>query len=406
MVLRRAASALLLSCLSACSLLDVDPTESAPYAKDYGRPLAPGEVALEKVTDPSLYPDFGAGLRDRESLLEAIDGTLEYFAKPSSRQWFPYLDVTHERSIDSLEAFRQLVTEVSTPAELNHRIAAEYDVYRSKGWDGSGTVLFTGYCQPIYPASTVETAEFRYPVYALPPELVKADDGTPLGWDDGSGVQPSPTRAEFDAGLLAGRGLELYWLRHAIEPYIIHVQGSAKLVLEDGQERSIGYAGKTEHPYVGLGQSMVADGRIPRGSLSLFAIRRYFDEHPDELQASMHRNPSYVFFTEITGGPYGSLNIAVTPERTLATDKKVFPRGGIAFAETAVPGTDGAPRPFHQFMIDQDTGGAIRSAGRADIFLGTGPEAEHVAGGTHAEGLLWYIYRKQEPAAAEPTTRL
>ncbi len=378
--------------LFSCSLLDVDPTESAPREKDYGRPLGPGEVALEKVTDPSQYPDFGRGYSERETLIQAIDGTLEYFAKPSSKHWFPYLDIDHARSIRSLEAFREVLLQANSPEELNQRIVSSFDVYRSKGWDGSGTVLFTGYCQPIYRASRTQTGEYRYPLYQLPPELMKDDFGTPLGWNSGGGIGPSPTRADFDRGFLEGRGLELYWLRDPLEAYIVHVQGSAKLELDDGTVQSIGYAGKTEHEYVGLGQSLVADGKVDRGRLNLFAVKDYFAKHPAELEEYMHRNASYVFFTEIQGGPYGSLNIAVTPYRTLATDKAVFPRGGVTFAETIVPEPAGRLVPFHQFLIDQDTGGAIRSAGRSDIFLGTGPEAERIAGGTHAEGRLWYVY--------------
>jgi membrane-bound lytic murein transglycosylase A len=72
----------------------------------------------------------------------------------------------------------------------------------------------------------------------------------------------------------------------------------------------------------------------------------------------------------------------------------VFPRGGVCFTQTKVPMRGGINETFNQFMLDQDTGGAIRSAGRGDIFIGTGDEAEEIAGGTYAEGKLWYIYLK------------
>jgi membrane-bound lytic murein transglycosylase A len=381
--------------LAGCELISVSPTERTPHKKDYGRPLPPGEVALEKVTDPSQYPDFGLGFGDRDTLIAAIDGTLEYFAKPSSTQWFPYLDVSHERSIKSLERFREILLEAEGPEALNAAIVAEFDVYRSKGWDGSGTVLFTGYCQPIYDASETKTAVFGYPLYGLPSQLVKDEVGKPLGWDEGNGLGASPTRQQFDQGALEGQGLELYWLKSALEVYIVHVQGSAKLTLPNGEERAVGYAGKTEHPYTGLGQMLVEDGKIDRGALSLSAIKDYFARNPQEIEGYLQRNASYVFFTEIEGGPYGSMNIAVTPYRTIATDKAVYPRGGIAFADTRVPTGPGDVAPFHQFVLDQDTGGAIRSAGRCDVFLGTGPEAERIAGGTNAEGKLWYIYLKE-----------
>jgi len=384
----------LIPAMTGCDIIPVSPTEHTSARKDYGRPLPPGEVALELVTDPRQYPDFGRGFGDQESLLEAIDGTLEYFAKPSSHQWFPYLDITHERSVRSLERFREIVVEATSPEQLNDSIVAEFDVYRSKGWDGSGAVLFTGYCTPIYQASPTQTSMFRYPLYGLPSELQKSATGELLGWDNGSGIGSSPTRRDFSNGHLDGRDLELYWLKSSLEVYIVHVQGSAKLVLPDGQERSVGYAGKTEHEYIGLGQSLVADGKVDRNHLNLFAIKNYFAENPGELDEYLNRNASYVYFTEIEGGPYGSMKIPVTPYRTLATDKSVYPRGGITYVDTAVPTLAGSNSPFRQFMLDQDTGGAIRSAGRADIYLGVGPDAERIAGGTHSEGWIWYIYLK------------
>ena len=61
----------------------------------------------------------------------------------------------------------------------------------------------------------------------------------------------------------------------------------------------------------------------------------------------------------------------LTGERTLATDKSLFPRGALVFVDTQLPAV-GRPGkvPFRQIMFDQDTGGAIRTAGRADIYLG------------------------------------
>lgn len=392
--------------LPGCELFSVSPTDASLRERDYGTPLAPGEVALEKVTDPSLYPDFGAGYHgDGASLIKAIDGTIEYFGKPSSQQWFPYLDISHDRALKSLHHFKAVVQEASSPEDLNQRIAAEFDVYRSKGWDGSGTMLFTGYCQPIFDATTEKTGAFQYPLYSRPPELMKDPHGTPIGWEQDGMQTSSPTRRDIDNGdALAGRGLEIYWMKDELERYIVHVQGSAKLRMPDGSLRSIGYGGKTEHEYVGLGETLVKEGNVAKTGLNLRAVKQYVANNPDKGREYMYRNESYVFFTDIEGGPYGSLNIEVTPYRTLATDKKIythqgnpytiFPRGGVAFIETRVPTEDGMSSSFDQFVLDQDTGGAIQSAGRADLFVGTGPEAEQVAGDIYSEGYAWYLYSK------------
>ena len=64
---------------------------------------------------------------------------------------------------------------------------------------------------------------------------------------------------------------------------------------------------------------------------------RYFRNHPQDVQRYCWQNDRYVFFQEIPGGPYGSIGVAVTPYRTLATDKEVYPRGCLAFADTRLP---------------------------------------------------------------------
>jgi membrane-bound lytic murein transglycosylase A len=112
------------------------------------------------------------------------------------------------------------------------------------------------------------------------------------------------------------------------------------------------------------------------------------------MRGYLNRNESYVFFTIREGGPYGSLNVPLTPLRSIATDKAVFPRAAISFAVTQLPQSSLRPDPFRAFLLDQDTGGAIRSAGRADIFYGSGPEAEAKAGHTQCEGRLYYIFLK------------
>ena len=374
--------------------------------KDYSRPLPPGTVALEKITDPAQYPDFSPGFTDRESLIEAIDLTLSYFEKPSSKKYFPYLDISHERAIASLHAFRETLQNCTSGEELNRAIVEGFDVYRSVGWDGSGEMLFTAYCTPIYDARLERSDKFRFPLYGRPEELIKDEEGMPIGWQRGDEIGPSPRRKDFDSGCLQGRGLEVAWLSDPFDLYVIQVQGSARLRMEDGTLMEVGYAGKTEYPYTSIGKQLVRDEKIARKDLCLRTIREYFHEHPEDLNRYVEQNDCYVFFRPTTGGPFGSLGVKVTPTRTIATDKGVFPRGGVAFAVTKLPAMNGGKRegdrPFTQFILDQDTGGGIRSAGRADIFLGTGPEAEATAGTVADEGRLYYIFVKEAgPVAAK-----
>jgi len=51
-------------------------------------------------------------------------------------------------------------------------------------------------------------------------------------------------------------------------------------------------------------------------------------------------------------------------------------------------------------MLDQDAGGAIRTPGRADIYLGIGESAGEIAGRQSHVGRLYYILLKPERVAA------
>jgi membrane-bound lytic murein transglycosylase A len=382
------ASVLALAVLSAgCVSEEPAPRDLGP--KDFAAPLAPGEMALERVPD-GAWPDLGVSLADREGLIGAIDQSLAYFAKPSSKAHYPYLEIDHDRVVGSLRAFRDLVSSGTEGPALAAALRARFDLYRSKGRARTGEVLFTSYCEPIYDASLTPTETFCWPLLRRPPELLSDAEGHPLGWRNPDGVRArSPLRSEIDAGMLRNRGLEFVWLRDPLEAYLIHVQGSARLRLPDGTLFPVGYAGKTEHPYRSLGKALIRDGKIREEDMSLAAIRAYFGAHPGEVMRYLAENPSYVFFTEAEGGPFGSLGARVTARATIATDKEVFPRGALAFVDARLGGAR-----FRQFVLDQDTGGAIRSAGRCDIFAGTGPDAERTAGATMSVGRLYYLFLK------------
>lgn len=367
---------------------------------NYSKPLPAGVSALELVTDPADFPDFRAMWRDRTGVDRALDNSLDYFTKGSSHDHFPSQGFTHDRVVRSLEKMKEILAKSQTEREFSGYCQRSFDIYRSVGWNQNATVLFTAYYQPIFDGSLEQTAEFQYPLYRLPSDLVKADDGTPLGRQNGEQLVSYWTREEIESNQpFEGQGLEFVWLRSALDAFIIHVQGSAKIRLPAGDMHHIGYAGKTEHEYTSIGKELVADGKIAADELSLARIRAYFEDNPDDLLTYLNRNESFVFFTETDGGgPYGSLGAAVTPYRTIATDKSIFPRGAVCAIETTVPQLRGGilqPKEFHALVFDQDTGGAIRSAGRCDLYVGTGEKAEQIAGHTKYEGQLFYLFVKE-----------
>jgi membrane-bound lytic murein transglycosylase A len=363
--------------------------------KDYSHPLPPGELALRKLASPADYPDFSRAFYGRAGLEEAIHHSLAYLAKPSSQKYFPYGDVSHDRAVASLQVFLEVLHEAETPAELNDAIRDQFEVYQSVGCDDQGTVYYTGYYCPIFDGRRDRDERFRYPLYGLPPDLVKDEEGRTLGrrGPDGSLDTYDTRRGIEESGRL--KGLEIAWLADPFEAYVVTVQGSAKLRLEDGSLYELGYAGNNGHEYTSVGRALVADGHIPADELSLQAMIQFFRNHPEEVRPYCWRNDRYVFFREAPGGPFGSINVPVTPFRTVATDKEIFPRACLAFVDTYLPSrVEGQVRsaPFRAFMLDQDTGGAIRAAGKCDVFMGVGPDAEALAGRTGHEGTLYYLF--------------
>ncbi len=371
--------------------------EPGPAKPNYARPLEPGEAALVKLSSDE-YPDFEKGFQDLAPLLQSVNRSIDYMHKPSSRTHYPLEGISHDRCLRSLEAFKKMLLESSNRREFAAKLERSFDVYMSTGWDRRGTVLFTGYCEPVIPYSRTKTARFKVPLYRLPKDLEKTDQGKTLGRRTPAGkLVPYYTRREIDEGkVLEGRGLELAWVASPLDAYIIHVQGSATLLLPDKTSMKIGYAGKNGRPYRSLGKTLVEEGKIDADRISLDSIRRYFKDHPAELLSHLYRSESYIFFTEHEGGPYGSIGEEVTPYHTIATDKTVFPRAAVVFIDTDLPvkrtTTYVEFEPYQGFALDQDTGGAIRSAGRVDVFMGTGKDAEFLAGRTRCEGKLYYLF--------------
>jgi len=359
----------------------------------YDRPLPPGQLALRKITDPNRFPDFSAAWYDLDSLKLAIGNSLNYLGKASSERFFPYGAINHEQAVKTLETFLTLIDSGVRPGELNGVIRAHFDVYMSVGCDDRGTVLFTGYYTPIFDGSYEPTRRFRYPLYKMPEDLVKGPDGQTLGRRRVGGAMTSyPSRAEIEAsGMLKGK--ELVWLTDPFEVYIAHVQGSAKLRMPDGELITVGYAANNGHDYDSVGEALIADGKIARDRISLAAMIQYFKRHPEQVERYTQRNPRFVFFRISEGIPHGSLNEPVTPMRTIATDKSIFPRASLAFISTTLPEIGGTVA-YQGFVLDQDTGGAIRAPGRCDLYMGQGDEAGRLAGRTYQEGHLYYLFLK------------
>ncbi|XAL99836.1 MltA domain-containing protein [Phycisphaeraceae bacterium D3-23] len=374
------------------------PVGPPPPPPDYARALRPGQSALRLVNSPTERPDLtqlAAQFAD-PGFAESLSRSVAWYALPSSQRTFPISGISHIHARTSAQALQWILANTGDPRQAAQQIDREFDVYTSVGWDGNGGVLLTGYYSPVFSASYERAGQYQYPLYRRPNDLL-TDPTTGLTFGrrnpDGT-VTPYPTRAQIEQQNLL-QGGELVYLPSRLDAYTIEVNGSAKLNMTDGTELLVGYDGNNGYDYTSIGRQLVADGKLDANTVSMPTIRRFFQQNPAELERYIQRNDRFIFFKEYdaTDWPAGSLGFRVEGRRSLATDKEVYPPGAVVLVRTQRTNNGG---PINQLMLDQDTGGAIRAPGRADLYFGIGPVAEEQAGVLAIEGRLYYLFLKRE----------
>ncbi len=259
---------------------------------------------------------------------------------------------------------------------------------------GDGRAFATGYYEPEIAGSRARRAGYDVPVYRRPPDLIEADLGQFAPDLKGRKIRGQardgkltlyPDRAAIEAGALRGRGLELAWAADPIEFFFLQVQGSGRLRLPDGGVMRIGYDSQNGRDYVGIGGLMKARGLLGPGQSSMQGIMAWLRAHPEEGQAIMDENKSFVFFRELTGaGPIGAMGVAVTGRTSVAADPAFVPLGAPVFLALDRSEATG-------LWVAQDTGGAIKGANRFDTFWGAGDDARSTAGGMSGRGQAWLL---------------
>ena len=243
-------------------------------------------------------------------------------------------------------------------------------------------VLLTGYHEPILAGRRRRQGRFVLPILAMP-----QDPG------------PHPTRAAIDGGVLANKGLEIFWVDDAIELFFLHIQGSGRLQLEDGRVIGVGYAGTNGRPYTAIGKVLVDLGEMPLGQATAPAIKAWLRANPTRVTSILHSNQRFVFFREIAvsekSGPPGALGVALVPGRSVAVDSAVVPLGSVGLLEAPLPGGG----TLRRAVVAMDRGAAIRGAGRIDLFLGAEPAAAELAGVLRARGRVRWVLG---PATVSP----
>jgi membrane-bound lytic murein transglycosylase A len=357
--------------------------------------------ALRPVWSAPSFRDDG----DAASLRAAVEQSLAWLAAQPADMTL-VMGPRRVTVAEQARAFRALVgvlAEAPGPERLAAYVRGAFEALESVGGP-DGRMLVTGYYEPVVEASERWSPEYAVPVFGLPDDLVEVRLETfdsryrgerVFGRVQGGRLVPYWRRAEIDAGRLAGRGLELAWARDPVDVFFMEIQGSGTLRFPDGREQRVGYAGANGRAYQAIGRLLIEEGRVPREAMSMQAIRAWLAANPGERHRVLQHNESFIFFRPLAGPPEGSLGRPLTPGRSIATDSRLFSPGALAFLDTAQPErtSDGEVRwgPLARFVLNQDTGGAIRGTGRVDFFWGRGESAAFAAGLMRQPGRLYFL---------------
>lgn len=281
----------------------------------------------------------------------------------------------------------------------------QFTPYKINGLAGASSGLITGYYEPLLKGSYTQSDRYNYPLYKKPASLLKVQptdnllkvkDNRARGRKQQGKIVPFYSRAQIDAPDAPLKGNELLWVDSSDDAFFLHIQGSGLVELEDGSVVGVGYAGQNGHPYRAIGRDLVAMQAIAKADISLQSIKTWLKEHRSQAQWLKNKNPSYIFFTlreKIEHGPRGSLNVPLTPERSVAVDRRIIPLGSPLWLDTKLPQSD---TPYRRIVFAQDTGGAINGPIRADIFFGRGARAKALAGTMKQQGSIFILLPKTD----------
>ena len=401
-----------LSLLNSCSSFSPLNAESQyhPSRDHYSKPQRPSGQEIKQYPSSNKrtsrdLPIIVQDDMDQKSLEQVIQNQLT--AMEAQNAYDPVtlegLNLTKGDLKNSLNAFLNLLRQNLEPDEFNRRVRKEFKLYKA-GQGPNKKFLFTGYYTPVIPASPVQTEEYIYPIYRLPddsPEL-KFINLTASG-DSKNAPRPhwkNYTREQIDRhGILKNQHLEIAWLKDDLERFFLHIQGSALLRFPNGKLQSVGYAGANNYGYQGIGKLMVKDGLLGKSERTMQGIKKYLRNHPEKIPTYLYQNKRYIFFSYNDQGPRGSGGGTLVGGRSLATDKSIYPAGGLALIFVRKPVLDqddkisGWKRTF-RFVVDQDTGSDIKGPGRADLFFGIGQRPGIMAGSFKEWGEVYYLIKE------------
>ncbi len=290
----------------------------------------------------------------------------------------------------------------TSPARLHHFFETWFYPYQVMEQEtGKKDGLFTGYYEASLRGSLTRYGPYQTPLYAMPDDLVVVDsykvdrnfsEEKMTAQSVNGKLRRFPARAEIDQYGLSNAKV-IVWVDDPVDAFFLHIQGSGVVTLDNGREMRVGYAGKNGHEYYAIGRALIDRGELTKENVSLQTIRAWMKQHPGQTQDLMNLNPSYVFFRALeTSGPVGAQGVVLTPQRSLAVDRRRYDYGMPVWLLVEHPHDPSLK--IGQLMVAQDTGGAIRGVVRGDFFWGYGEQAERNAGVMKSRGMFWFLLPK------------
>jgi len=355
---------------------------------------------------PENFPVFLDDSQN-ETLLTGAVRHLHYLNKLPNDSLFTFgsdaYPISHLR--DSMTSFIDILKQDPAPEELARIISENYTAYQAGGRKehAKGEMLFTGYYEPFLQGSLTKKAPYLFPLYSTPPTLLKVKDAKSgkilfKRRDQSNRLQPFWTRKEIEENGYAA-GSELVYVKDPVDAFILHIQGSGKIQLTDGSIRSIHYAASNGLEYLSIGKLLVDQGKINLKDASIPTIRAYLVAHPDEQNAILYHNKKFIFFSWAPAGdPVGSIGEPLVAGRSIAIDPDILPQQAFAFLQSKKPELDSDGNiirwvTMQRFVFPQDTGSAIKGAGRADIYWGNSSYAKTAAGSMKETGTLYFLVK-------------
>ncbi|NLY65840.1 MAG: murein transglycosylase A [Alcaligenaceae bacterium] len=334
-------------------------------------------------------------------LMRPIAGSLTIPARATPQAWQPVCQAVAEsgQPVRSNDA-----------AFVKNFLETHLQPWQVAGANGSSNMV-TGYYEPVVKGSRSQGGAYQWPMYAPPADLLTIDLGGVYpelagkrirGKLEGNKVVPYDTRAQINAK--SDNPPVIAWLDDPVEAFFLQIQGSGRVLLDNGETLRLAYADHNGRPYTSIGKWLADQGEMPISQASMQNIKAWAKANPGRVNEMLNVNQAMVFFRpervdDENIGPKGAYGIPLIAQRSVAVDPTFVPLGSPVFLSTTQPGSS---TPLQTVVFAQDTGAAIKGAARTDFFWGSGAQAGELAGKMKQQGTVWILWPKQ---AGAPSAR-